>query len=151
MSTNGQPETNGQSPGGQGGPLQNLEEGSGQTSDTRLLARALRERWPIPDEYKKTALDRQAKVATDPKSSNREAAIAFRSLLTAEAQNMEVEKRELQVAGLLSGDGVPIEVNIYNDYREACNALKDNPEQLEAFYDGLAEAPTEPGSNGHGG
>lgn len=151
--SNGHPKANGQA--------KNLPEslgdyGGGVSADrvnlqnTRLIERAVRERWPIPEEAREAAIARQAAIATSECSTPRESAVALKTLLHAEGQNMEAEKRALQIAGLLKGadNTQPVEVNIYNDYRQACEALSSKPELLEGFYDGLTDSPPEPGSNG---
>lgn len=75
-----------QLPGGQGGPA-SIVYSSGQTSDTRLIERAIRERWPIPEKYRAPLIDRQIRISIDPASSPRESTSAFKAVLAAEAQN----------------------------------------------------------------
>lgn len=57
--------------------------------DTRLLERAIRWGWPIPQKYRKPIVERQVRIALDPLSSPREATSAFRSLVAAEQQNVD--------------------------------------------------------------
>lgn len=61
------------------------------TRDTRLLAKAIKKRWPIPDEYRESLIKRQVKIAIDPGSSPREATSAFKAIVAAERQNQEDE------------------------------------------------------------
>lgn len=61
---------------------------------TRMLKRALKQRWPIPEEYKEAIMKRQAKIAIDSKSSPREAAAAARTIISADRLNQEEEKEE---------------------------------------------------------
>lgn len=61
------------------------------TRDTRLLERAVRERWPIPERYKKAIINRQIKIAIDPESSGREARAAARTIIAADKINLEEE------------------------------------------------------------
>lgn len=63
------------------------------TRDTRLLERAVRERWPIPERYKKAIINRQIKIAIDPESSGREARAAARTIIAADKINLEEEIR----------------------------------------------------------
>ncbi|MGL4512085.1 MAG: hypothetical protein ACRCT8_03270 [Lacipirellulaceae bacterium] len=90
--------------GGLGGQLR--EAGS---RDTRLIERALRERWPIPDELKAAVVERQLRIATDPKSSSREATSAARCLAGMEGQNAAAafkafDKYEAELSALSAGD-----------------------------------------------
>lgn len=76
----------------------NLEEmlasGTGNSRDTRLLKRALKQRWPIPEDKKQAIIDRQVKIATDEGASPREATDAARTVIMADRINMEDEKVE---------------------------------------------------------
>lgn len=69
--------------------------------DTRLVERALRQRWPVPKEVRQALIDRQIAIATNPKSAPREATIAFKAILAAESQN---QADELQDAKLKQED-----------------------------------------------
>ena len=63
--------------------------------DTRMLERALRERWPIPDQYRDAIVTRQIRIAIDPSSSNREATSATRCLVSMEQQNADIALKML--------------------------------------------------------
>ena len=71
------------------------------TRDTRLIAKAIRQRWPIPDQYREAVIKRQINIAINPESKPRESTAAFKSILQAEGQN-------LQEAGV---GGVQVNVN----------------------------------------
>jgi hypothetical protein len=58
--------------------------------NTRLLERALREHWPIPNKYRKPVVDRQVKIAIDPGSSAREATSAARCLASMSSDNAAI-------------------------------------------------------------
>jgi hypothetical protein len=73
--------------GGKGG-----EYGSQQTSDTRLVERAIRQRWPIPEDRRPAIMDRLIQVATGEGVSDRNRVVAARALLAADALNMQQEK-----------------------------------------------------------
>ncbi len=64
-------------------------------NDTRLLERALRERWPIPDQYREPIINRQVRIAMDPNSSPREATSAARCLVSMEQQNADIALKML--------------------------------------------------------
>src|SRR5262245_46998056 len=70
-------------PGGLGG-------GSGRgIRDTRLVARAVAERWPIPRALRGPLIERLATIAMDPEASPREVAAAARAILGASKINLE--------------------------------------------------------------
>ena len=75
--------------GGLGGPESIRPRGS---RDTRLIERALAERWPIPIQHRAPLIERQVAIATDPTSSPREATSAFVSIMSASRINLEIEK-----------------------------------------------------------
>ena len=65
--------------------------------DTRLLARALMQRWPIKDEYREAIIKRLVKIVADPSSSPREVTAAAKGLLSAEKQNQDDEHKVVDV------------------------------------------------------
>ena len=70
--------------------------------DTRLIERAIRERWPIKEEWRAGLVARQVAIAGDKKSSPREATSAFRALLEADKINVGLDERE----------AAPVQVNV---------------------------------------
>ncbi len=58
-----------------------------QMTNDRMLQRAIKQRWPIPEHYKQAVIDRQVKIAIDPEATAREATAAARVLVAAEQQN----------------------------------------------------------------
>jgi hypothetical protein len=76
------------SPGGSGG----IPEATAR--DTRLLERAIKSRWPIPQEDRGRIVALLIKVAANPRASHRNRIVAARALFQADAQNLEQEKRE---------------------------------------------------------
>ena len=71
--------------GGLGG---NLRPGRGPR-DTRLMERAMRERWPIPKAIRKPLIDRLYEIVEDTGSSPREVTSAAKAILTASKLNLE--------------------------------------------------------------
>lgn len=69
-----------------------INSGTGNTRDTRLLERAVKKRWPIPEQYKEAIMRRQALIAIDPKAKPREASAAARTLIAADKLNLEEEQ-----------------------------------------------------------
>lgn len=72
-----------ESPGGLGGPS---EHGA---RDTRLVERAVRERWPIPKALRGPLIERLAGIVQDPGASPREATAAARAILSASKINLD--------------------------------------------------------------
>jgi hypothetical protein len=58
--------------------------------DTRLVERALRERWPVSKALRRPLIERLAAIAQDPKASPREATSAAKAILSASRLNLEV-------------------------------------------------------------
>lgn len=69
--------------------------------DTRLIERAMRQRWPIPEKFREALIARQVKIATGmiENASPREQTSAFNALLAADAMNREEEmpQRETRI------------------------------------------------------
>jgi hypothetical protein len=63
--------------------------------ETRMLERALRERWPIPEHYREAIVTRQIRIAIDPGSSSREATSAARCLVSMEGQNLDDQHKAI--------------------------------------------------------
>jgi hypothetical protein len=57
--------------------------------DTRLVERALRERWPIPGALRRPLVERLGSIVQDPKATPREAVAAARAILAASRLNLE--------------------------------------------------------------
>lgn len=60
--------------------------------DTRMMARALSERWPIKPEYRAIVVRKLLAIIADPESSNREVTAAIKALISADRNNIEQEK-----------------------------------------------------------
>ena len=65
----------------------------GELRDIRMIERAMRERWPIPPEFREATIKRLVRIIADPNSSNREVTSASRALMAAEAQNQQDEQQ----------------------------------------------------------
>jgi hypothetical protein len=76
-------ENDGEKPGGLGG-----HSGPSGVRDTRLLERALREDWPIPEAIRRPLMVRLARIALDKSSSPRNAIAAARAILAASKNNL---------------------------------------------------------------
>lgn len=83
---------------------------------TRMIERAIREKWPIRDEDRLPLIMRQVRISLDEKNSPRESTSAFKSVLLAERQNMEAEALALEIAGVKRGEAGHVtnqQINIY--------------------------------------
>jgi hypothetical protein len=60
--------------------------------DTRMMARALEQRWPINENARKAIVSRLLRIIADPQSSPREVTAASKALLAADVVNIQVEK-----------------------------------------------------------
>jgi hypothetical protein len=65
--------------------------------ETRMMARALTQRWPVPPEYKTIIVKQLMKVIADPQSSPREKTSAAKALMAAEKQNQEDEHKVVDI------------------------------------------------------
>jgi hypothetical protein len=75
-----------------------LPDGGGTIRDTRLMARALEQRWPISPAARKAIVARLLHVITNPDSKPREVIAASRGLLAAESQNQLDEHKIVDVS-----------------------------------------------------
>lgn len=65
--------------------------------DTRMMQKALEQRWPIKPEYRAAIIARLVKIVADPNSSPREVTAASKALMAAEQQNMADEHKLIDV------------------------------------------------------
>jgi hypothetical protein len=61
--------------------------------DTRLIERAIRQRWPIPENMRQALIERQIEIATSVEVSPREATSAFNAVMAADKQNQAAEQK----------------------------------------------------------
>ncbi len=75
--------------------------------DTRLMARAITERWAISPEYRTLIVQRLMRIIADPESSNREITSAARALISADLVNskeMLLEEQKVQHADRMKNE-----------------------------------------------
>ena len=65
---------------------------SGTIRDTRMMQKALEQRWPISPEYREGVIKRLMRIIADPASSPREVTAASKALMAAEQQNQSDEQ-----------------------------------------------------------
>ena len=66
--------------------------------DTRLIAKALEQRWPVPNELRASLVRQMMAIVADKSASPRERTSAFKAILAAEKQNQEDEHKLLDVS-----------------------------------------------------
>lgn len=66
----------------------------GGARDTRLIERAIRQRWPIPDDLRVKLPEQLRLILDNPETSPRNKIAAARALLQADVLNLEQEKRD---------------------------------------------------------
>jgi hypothetical protein len=83
--------TDAENPGGSGGEC---EAPPLTARDTRLIERAVRQRWDIPPALRETIPKALGQVASNPKASHRNRIAAARALIAADALNLGQEKHD---------------------------------------------------------
>lgn len=63
--------------------------------DTRLLSRALVERWPITEQHRAAIVSVLLRILADPNASNRERISAAKALMTADGNNLQQQQIDL--------------------------------------------------------
>jgi hypothetical protein len=74
--------------------------------DTRMMVKAVEQRWPMSPEYREAVIRRLIRIVADPKSSNREATAAARALMAAEQQNQSDEHKVVDVQLVTRNDNL---------------------------------------------
>ena len=83
--------------------------------DTRMMARAIEQRWPIKPEIREAIVRRLLRVIADPQSTPREVTAASRAILAAEAQNQSdehklidasIQRRDNELAAIAADLGI---------------------------------------------
>lgn len=95
-------------------PAEMFSDGVDGIRTTRMLERAVKNRWPIPDKYKEAIITRQVKIAISQESTARESASAARTILAADKLNIEQEKLEQPEQHLHLHQQIPHSKIFYN-------------------------------------
>lgn len=103
--------------------------------DTRMMARALRERWPIDDRQRELMMRVLMQIAADASNSPRERTSAIKALISADRNNIEQEK--IQQNDEHHGDRLDM---------ERLHRIAGVAKQLG--FDAIAERAIEAGSSG---
>lgn len=73
-------------------PAQLVSDGVDGVRTTRMLERAIRQRWPITDEQRQAIIDRQITIASRKNGKAREQSIAAKTVAAFDRMNMDEEK-----------------------------------------------------------
>lgn len=73
-------------------PAQLVSDGVDGVRTTRMLERAIRQRWPITDEQRQAIIDRQIVIASRKTGKAREQSIAAKTVAAFDRMNMDEEK-----------------------------------------------------------
>jgi hypothetical protein len=106
--------------------------------DTRMMERALTQRWPIKPEYRELIVKRMLRIIADPKSSPREVTSATKALLAAESQNqadehkvvdLHVSTRHDQLDAIAADLGIEISLISNAEGKGVSSNIRDEGEQ----------------------
>ena len=84
----------------------------GRKEDLLLVEQAVRNRWPIPEEYRSALVNRLLAIALAKDSSNREALSATRTLLLADRLNLIGDDEAPTIEGKLSSASAKLGVSV---------------------------------------
>lgn len=74
-----------------------VSDGVDGVRTTRLLNRAIKQRWPITDEQRQAIIERQIAIASRKNGKAREQSIAAKTVAAFDKLNIEEDKLELQI------------------------------------------------------
>jgi len=109
---------------------------SGTIRDTRMMRKAVTQRWPIPPEYREAIIKRAIRCVANPSSSEREANSASKLLLAAEAQNQADEHKVIDVRVATRNDQLDA---IAADLGIEIGIIEDAARQADSGTGGAAE------------
>ena len=98
--------------GGSGGPRNRH-----QLADQRLVARALKQSWPVSEKLKKAAMKRAKQTLADPQASPRSVSAATRMVLSATQTNLQAIDMALRCR---LQEELVVEVEELKSWRESC-------------------------------
>ena len=110
--------------------------------DTRLIARAIRQRWPIREEIRQALVDRQVAIATSETCNPSESTAAFRSIVAAEAQNIGAEKqpkRKTKTPPAITTTNLIVVGDLAESKRRAIAYMNELFAQRDARRDAIAD------------
>ena len=129
--------------------------------DTRLMRKAIEQRWPIKPEYREAVVNRLVRIVADKGASNREAVAAAKGLIAAESQNQVDENGVQPLVNINLGSGASVQQVMTDvDYLEFLRVRRLEGRgdagvicgagQPGAVEDGKASPDPRPGANGNG-
>ena len=109
--------------------------------ETRMISKALTQRWPIKPEYRAGLITQMMKVIADPNTSPREKTAAAKAILAAEKQNQDdehkiidisIQARNLELDELAADLGVEISVIENAEAESGISDLRVEADELKA-------------------
>lgn len=125
--------------------LESFANGPGQTSDTRIMERAIRERWPIAPELRELMVQRMARIVLSKKSSTRETTSAYRAVIGSDRLNQLEEHhasdqaKEAKEASKEPGAAITVNLATAVQVNVAQAIAEATDEQLQKFIDAANE------------
>ena len=103
--------------------------------DTRLITRAIRQKWPIPSDKRAALIDRQVEIATSKEVSPGEATSAFRAVLAANQQNLAAEQRPKRRPPTITATNVIVVGDLEESRRRAIAFMNEHFAKRDAIAD----------------
>jgi hypothetical protein len=88
-------------------------------ADQRLVARALKQSWPVSEKLKKAAMKRAKETLADPQSSPRSVSAATRTILSATQTNLQAIDTALRCR---LQEELQEDVAALKEWKESCDA-----------------------------
>lgn len=110
--------------------------------DTRMMAKALEQRWPMSDNVRKVVVARLAKIVADTSTSPREATAAARALIAAEGQNqgdehkfidVSIEQRDAELDAIARDLGVTVDLVTNAQRQGGVRLVSSEAEELDGL------------------
>ena len=108
--------------------------------DTRMMSRAIVQRWPMSEEVRRQVLEKLAEIVIDPESKNREVIAAAKALMSAEAQNQSDEHKVLDVQLQHSNDRLS---QIASELGIDASVIYDAERASGRRLEGVSDAPAD--------
>lgn len=108
--------------------------------NARLERQAIMRRWDVPDAALKPLINRQIQIAASPSTDNTESTRAFKAVLSARQQDLEIEKLE---RGIEDKPGQSVTVNVLQQSLDLSSASVEDLRALRNLRNRLAGVPGE--------
>jgi hypothetical protein len=140
--------TNGATPGGPGGIVGSLQNGSSPRETLKLVEQALSKRWDISEATKKRLAGTIVAIVLDPNSSARTRISAMRVIAQLESQNLDAE---MKAVDKVAADLIDVQYNSGREIREAYDEAASDPEYVALQRKRARDDGAEPGASRQNG